>query len=112
MRMVDFFICMNLSFANGTRSPRRLPTYSMIYLRYQLLHLQSFAMSLTGTLPQILSKWPMSASGGMKGGWPIRASVVWHWITSRFQVCTHIRSSNSHTDNMETSYLRRRRTCF
>jgi hypothetical protein len=95
MRFVDIFICMNLSLPNTTGSPRRPPTYSMIYLRYQLRRLQSFTMSLTGTLPLILSKWPMSASGGIKGGWRNCASVVWHWITSQFQVCTLLQSSNN-----------------
>ena len=49
------FILMNLSLPNA-RSPHHHPTFSMIYLRYQLQHLQSFAMSWTGTLPLILSK--------------------------------------------------------
>jgi hypothetical protein len=49
----------------------------MIYLRYQLLLLQSFVMSLTDTLLLILSKLSMSASGGMKGGWHIHVFIVW-----------------------------------
>jgi hypothetical protein len=73
---IEYLSSSRLALPN-TRSPRCHPTYSMIYLHYQLLLLQSFVTSLTDTLLLILSKLSTSASGGMKGGWRIHVFIVW-----------------------------------